>query len=81
MIVTINEKNIHLYNALFAEAYQALPEEKIREDCRHDDKSFHSLEEYFAHIGYLREVDPKFLMLPLDENPFAINANTRTISP
>lgn len=82
VIVIKDESNLHLYNALFAEAYQLLEKDgKVREDCVHEDKAFQTLEEYFAHIGDLSEYGAKFLMLPLDENPFTINANNRTISP
>lgn len=47
--------------------------------------SINTLEEYFANIGSLyhaTEGDPryKYIMLPLDEEPFEINANTREIT-
>lgn len=41
---------------------------------------FLSLDGYFAHMNHLVSVQPKFVMIPSDESPFEINANTRTIS-
>lgn len=41
---------------------------------------FLSLDGYFAHMNHLVNVQPKFVMIPSDESPFEINANTRTIS-
>ena len=41
VIVIKDESNLHLYNALFAEAYQLLEKDgKVREDCVHEDKAF-----------------------------------------
>lgn len=71
------------YDRLFATAYQALFDKNpdlIRVDCRHDDKAFHSIDEYFAHLSDLYAIDPVYIMLPLDETPFAIDADKRTIS-
>lgn len=39
-----------------------------------------TIEEYFSWIKNLGQVDRKYTILPLDEEPFAINANTRAIS-
>ncbi len=81
MIISVNENNIAKYRALFAKAYQALDEKgKIREGCQNDDKCFLSLDDYFAHMSDLLELDRTYMMLPLDESAFAINANSRTIS-
>jgi hypothetical protein len=41
---------------------------------------FLSLDGYFAHMEHLVKLEPKFAMIPTDENPFEINANTRTIA-
>ena len=69
------------YDRLFATAYQALEAKGlIREDCVHADKAFHSIDEYFAHLSHLYAIDPVYIMLPLDETPFAIDADKRTIS-
>ena len=69
------------YDRLFATAYQALEAKGlVREDCVHADKAFHSIDEYFAHLSHLYAIDPVYIMLPLDETPFAIDADKRTIS-
>lgn len=41
---------------------------------------FVSLDNYFAHMGDLLASDPMYVMIPTDEEPFVINANTRAIS-
>ena len=41
---------------------------------------FLSLDGYFAHMNHLVSLQPKFTMIPTDESPFEINANTRTIN-
>ena len=39
-----------------------------------------TIEEYFSWIKNLGNIDRKYTMLPLDEEPFDINANTRAIT-
>lgn len=39
-----------------------------------------SLEEYFAHLEELSEINRKYTILPLDEPHFEINTNTRAIA-
>lgn len=81
VIITMNEKNKAAYDALFARAYKALKDKgQLREDCIHEDERLHGIEEYFAHMEYLAQLDPLFVMIPLDEAEFVINANTRSIS-
>jgi hypothetical protein len=82
VIITITEKNSHLYNALFAEAYQALNDAGlIPEDEKKPEGRFTSIEEYFAHMADLLALNKsKYMMLPIDEAPFVINANTRAIT-
>ena len=85
VIVTVNsnEKEISVtdkYNRLFAKAYQALEKVPGKLTVTHDDKMFHSIDEYFAHLADLYELDPTYIMLPLDETPFTIDANKRTIT-
>lgn len=41
---------------------------------------FLNLDGYFAHMKDLIEVSPTYVLIPSDEEPFEINANTRTIS-
>lgn len=80
VIVKINESNAHLYNALFAKAYQALEKEnKLMADAINDEKRFKNLNHYLAHAEELLKIDPAYLLLPLDEPTFDINADTRNI--
>ena len=41
--------------------------------------SITSLEDYFCNLRNLFEIDTKYIMLPLDEEPFDVDANSRTI--
>lgn len=41
---------------------------------------FLSLDDYFAHMADLLALNPAYMMLPIDESAFTINANTRAIS-
>lgn len=70
MITKITKANQARYQALFAKAGEALAL----------DAPITSLEEYFAGIKELANIDPLFTVLPLDEEPFAINADTREIT-
>lgn len=63
----------HAYASLFATASQAL-------DITNPDEYISSLNEYFAAIEDLAQIDLKFTILPLDEETFDIDANTRTIT-
>jgi hypothetical protein len=81
VIITINDKNAGLYNALFAKAYQALEAiNKLKPEVVNEEKRFLSLDDYFAHMADLLALDPAYMMLPIDEAAFTINANTRAIS-
>lgn len=63
----------HAYASLFATASQAM-------NITNPDEYISSLNEYFAVIEDLAQIDLKFTILPLDEETFNINANTRTIT-
>lgn len=80
MIITITEKNAHLYNALFAKAYQELKSRNLLKIEENDEGRFLSLDDYFAHMADLLTINNTYMMLPLDESPFTINANTRSIT-
>lgn len=86
VIVSVNQIDDNLtltdkYNLLFARAYQALESRGlVREDCQHGDHTFHTIDEYFAHLEYLYDIDRTFVMLPLGGDSFEINANKRLIS-
>lgn len=92
VIVSVNSINdtsstVDKYNKLFATAYQAitkaideelLPANSLK--VTHEDNMFHSLDEYYAHLETLYTLDPVYVMLPLDETPFTIDANKRSIT-
>ena len=61
------------YASLFAKASQAL-------DITNPDEYISSLNEYFSVIEDLAQIDLKYTILPLDEETFDINANTRIIT-
>lgn len=63
----------HAYASLFATASQAL-------NITNPDEYISSLNEYFAAIEDLAQIDLKFTILPLDEETFDIDANSRTIT-
>lgn len=87
VIVTVNSINdtsstVDKYNRLFATAYQAIKNSDYANKLKviHDDNMFHSLDEYYAHLETLYALDPVYIMLPLDETPFTIDANKRSIT-
>lgn len=86
VIVTVNSNNdkttaSERYDRLFAKAYQALEKyDASLLKVTYDDKMFHSIDEYFAHLSYLYALDPVYIMLPLDEVAFTVDANKRTIT-
>ena len=78
MIVSVNEKNQNNYIELFTKAYNALVTEgKIEENAN---GRLTSLGEYYAHMLDLVNIDRNYAMIPLDEQAFEIDANTRTIN-
>lgn len=80
MITYVNSENTVKYRALFDRANEALG--------LTDTTPITTLEEYFAHIKELAALDradianeqPKYTILPVDEEIFVIDANTRTIT-
>lgn len=76
IITTGDKQNGQLYNDLFIDASKALAIEN-------EDEYISSLNQYFQNLPDLilsEEFHPKYMILPLDEEPFVINANTRTIT-
>lgn len=87
MIVSVNQNVDNLtkeqkYDQLFAKAFQALKEAgKLNTNIVSESAgTFHTIDEYFAHLEELFILDNSYIMLPLDEVPFDIDANKRTIS-
>lgn len=93
MITSRNDANSSAYIALFKEAYDflkanytRLTEESRRTSCeqlfalRDSVGRFTSVQEYFSHLKDIYDVGgKKYLMLPLDEPVFEINADSRDI--
>ena len=76
MITAINKDNANKYTALFGKATSALRASgEITEEW-----SITDLESYFSVIEQLINIDTKYTILPLDENYFMIDANSRTIT-
>lgn len=93
MITSKNDANSSLYVALFKEAYDFLRTNYTRLDpdrqascealftLRGEDGRFTSVQEYFSHLKDIYDVGgKKYLMLPLDEPVFEIDANSRDIT-
>ena len=93
MITLLNHEsnNWDKYNVLFKKAWKYLlspnPENPTETLLKSEDKAaadsgkeaFSNLAHYFSYIKELILHDPLYLMLPIDEAPFEINANTREI--
>ena len=81
MITYISKSNSARYNALFAEATKALKDAGIITD---PSLEITTLEQYFSFMGSLPHLNKgegkKYTILPLDEEVFEINANTRAIT-
>lgn len=78
MITRITKENRAKYVRLFAKATEAL---KAGNSANYpEDFSISSLEEYFQNIEELFNLDPQFIRLPLDEETFDIDLNTRQIT-
>ena len=78
---------MELYSHLFSRAYADLlgkqAEKNYLTPAELEVGRFVSLDNYFAHMGDLFEINPKYLMLPLDETSealFKIDANTRKVT-
>lgn len=81
MIVAMNTNNSDKYLQLFTEAYEYL---KALDNGYVEDKAsgrFESLAEYYSHMSdFFSNQKYKFIMLPLDEESFTIDLDTRTIT-
>ena len=79
MIVSINKENSDKYRKLFVEAYKYL-KELDNSPVDQDKDRFAHLAEYYGHMAdFFDNRKYKYVMLPLDEEAFNIDLNTRTI--
>lgn len=77
MITTYNSEN-YAQSWFLTQAYEALKENNaLVGDLSLDD--FKNLKNYFAYMGNLMDINPRFALIPTDEQPCVINANDRTI--
>lgn len=77
MIVSMN-KNPDKYVEIFAEAYEFLEKHGLVDGSK---DTFNSLAEYYGHMAdFFDKQNYRYVMLPLDEDPFTIDLNTRTIN-
>ena len=78
MIVKVNKDNEALYNKLFEEATALLKEQN------EDAEEIGDIRSYFRHLKAIINAAGDnwqyYAMLPLDEEPFYVNANTRKIT-
>ena len=77
---------MEMYSHLFSRAFEDLLGKQSEKNYLTEDEvklgRFRGLDHYFAHMGDLFEVNPKYIMLPIDEQTeglFVIDANTRKI--
>jgi hypothetical protein len=76
MIVSMNKDNSDRYITLFSEACEALK----AAGYQIDKGRFDSFAEYYSHMAdFFNEGLYKYVMMPIDEEPFKIDLNTRTI--
>lgn len=80
MITSINKDNAGKYTALFGKATQAWKDYQASIGEPVTDWSITDLESYFSVIKDLFTIDPKYTILPLDEEYFNIDANSRVIT-
>lgn len=78
-----NAVTVSKYSKLFDMANKALEGHAVNmpKDAEGNQLMIETLEQYFSVIGTLMSIDKKFVyLLPLDEEFFEINANTRAIT-
>lgn len=69
MITKITPENITRYQALFEKVSKILKLEP----------AISTLDEYFQHLYKISQIDPSLIILPLDEEKFSIDGNSRKI--
>lgn len=78
-MITVFDSSNYAQQIFLAEAYATLAGRAELSQEEIDAGRFLSLDGYFAHIDKLVSLHPKYVLIPSDENPFEIDANTRTI--
>lgn len=85
MITYLNNNSTEVlwnkYTILFNKVWAELKEEEKLTEKESKLDTFQNLEHYFAHMGDIVSLgDPTYLLIPLDEKPFEIDANSRAIT-
>ena len=78
-MITVYDSSNYAQTVLFNKAYQHLKLANKLTQQELDAGQFVNLDGYFAHMKDLVELSPSYAMIPSDEKPFEINANTRTV--
>lgn len=73
MITKVDSSNLSKYKELFTKANTLL---NISEESA---DAITTIDQFFQHLGEIAEADPSLIILPLDENRFEIDGNTRKI--
>lgn len=79
MITVFNAQN-YAQQWFFDKAYAILAAKGKLNDQELKYERFLSLDGYFAHMSDLIEIEPSYVLIPSDEEPFVIDANARTIT-
>lgn len=79
-MITVFDSSNYAQQVFLGEAFAFLASRSKLTQEEIDAGKFLSLDGYFAHMKDLVSVYPKYVMIPSDESPFKIDANTRTIN-
>lgn len=79
MITVFNAQN-YAQQWFFDKAFAILKAKGKLNDQELKYERFLSLDGYFAHMSDLIAIEPSYVLIPSDEEPFVIDANARTIS-
>lgn len=79
-MITVYNSGNYAQQIFLKEAYATLAAQgNILNQDELDAGRFLSLDGYFAHMAELVSLQPSYVLIPSDEEPFEINANTREI--
>lgn len=78
MITKITPENITRYKILFEKVNKILGLPKKNEQGS-EIPAISTLDEYFQHLYEISQIDPSLIILPLDEEKFSIDGNSRKI--
>ena len=79
MITKITSENTANYQALFEKVNEILGLPKKNEQGDIKIPAISTLGEYFQHLNEISQKDPSLIILPLDEEKFSIDGNSRKI--